>query len=118
MRPGKIRHIREEILTPGRFLQERVLDPDGLTQDKLANALGVSRLTVNQLINERRSITAEMALRLEAATRVSAEMWLNLQRALDLRMARERMAETLRKIKPITTKRHFIEVRADIHEEV
>jgi addiction module HigA family antidote len=45
--------------------------------------MGVSRLTVNEIINDRRIVTAEMALRLEAVTRVSASMWLNLQRNVD-----------------------------------
>src|SRR5712691_8139092 len=55
-----------EPITPGRFLREKVLAPDGLTQEQLARAMGVSRLTVNEIINDRRTITAEMALRLEA----------------------------------------------------
>jgi plasmid maintenance system antidote protein VapI len=69
--------------------------------------MGVSRLTVNEIANDRRTVTAEMALRLEAVTRISAEMWLNLQRAVDLHRARLVLAETLPQLSPITRKREF-----------
>jgi plasmid maintenance system antidote protein VapI len=71
--------------------------------------MGVSRLTVNEIANDRRTITAEMALRLEAVTRVSALMWLNLQRAVDLHRARANLVETLPRLSPITGKREFID---------
>jgi addiction module HigA family antidote len=98
-----------EPITPGRFLREKVLAPDGLTQDQLARAMGVSRLTVNEIANDRRTITAEMALRLEAVTRVSAAMWLNLQRMVDLHRARATLAGILPGLRPITAKREFEE---------
>jgi addiction module HigA family antidote len=98
-----------EPITPGRFLREKVLAPDGLTQEQLARALGVSRLTVNEIANDRRTVTAEMALRLEAVTRVSASMWLNLQRAVDLHRARANLAEVLPALSPMTRKREFID---------
>ena len=98
-----------EPITPGRFLREKVLAPDGLTQDQLARAMGVSRLTVNEIANDRRTITAEMALRLEAVTRVSAEMWLNLQRLIDLHRAKVSLADVLPRLQPITKKREFVE---------
>jgi plasmid maintenance system antidote protein VapI len=69
--------------------------------------MGVSRLTVNEIANDRRTVTAEMALRLEAVTRISAGMWLSLQRAVDLHRARVALAETLPQLKPITRKREF-----------
>ena len=102
-----------EPITPGRFLREKVLAPDGLTQDQLARAMGVSRLTVNEIINDRRTITAEMALRLEAVTRVSAAMWLNLQRMVDLHRAKASLAEILPGLRPITAKREFVEAAGE-----
>jgi addiction module HigA family antidote len=89
-------------------LREKVLAPEGLTQDQLASAMGVSRLTVNEIANDRRTVTAEMALRLEAVTRISASLWLNLQRAVDLHRARAALAETLPLLSPITREREFI----------
>jgi len=90
-------------------LREKVLDPEGITQDQLARALGVSRLTVNEIANDRRTITPEMALRLEAVTRVSAAMWLNLQRSVDLHRAKTSLGDVLPRLRPITRKREFIE---------
>ena len=102
-----------EPITPGRFLRERVLWPEGLTQSDLAHSMGVSRLTVNEIINDRRSVTAEMALRLEAVTRVSASMWLNLQRNVDLHRAKAHLADVLPQLNPITRKREFVDLKAD-----
>jgi antitoxin HigA-1 len=104
-----VRPSAAEPITPGRFLREKVLAPDGLTQEQLARAMGVSRLTVNEIINDRRTITAEMALRLEAVTRLSAEMWLNLQRMVDLHRAKANLADNLPRLRPITKKRDFVE---------
>src|SRR2546423_14339651 len=103
--PRPVRASAAEPLSPGRFLREKVLEPDGITQDQLARALKVSRLTVNEIANERRTVTAEMALRLEAVTRVSALMWLELQRNLDLYRAKTKLAAALPQLRPITRKR-------------
>jgi antitoxin HigA-1 len=94
-------------------LRERVLRPEGLRQSDLAHSMGVSRLTVNEIINDRRSVTAEMALRLEAVTRVSASMWLNLQRNVDLHRAKAHLADVLPQLNPITRKREFVDLKAD-----
>jgi addiction module HigA family antidote len=69
---------------PGAFIQEYILDEISLTQAQLATLLGVSRRTINQLVNGKRKVTAEMALRLVKFTRTSPELWLNLQMRLDL----------------------------------
>lgn len=70
----------------------------------------VSRLTVNEIANDRRAVTAEMALRLEAVTRVSALLWLNLQRTLDLQRARLALADVLPRLEPVTRKREFTDL--------
>src|SRR5260370_24131846 len=102
-----------EPITPGRFLRENVLARESITQEQLARAMGVSRLTVNEIANDRRTITAEMALRLEAVTRVSAVKWLHLQRAIDLHRAQGNLAETLPGLRPITQRPEFIEAPVD-----
>jgi antitoxin HigA-1 len=86
---------------PGEILRDEFLKAHGVTQDDFANAIGMSRITVNQLINGRRSITAETALRLAKALKTSAEFWLNLQRAVDLYDAEKRLSSILDKVKPI-----------------
>jgi antitoxin HigA-1 len=90
-----------------------VLAPEGVTQDQLARALGVSRLTVNEIANDRRAVTAEMALRLEAVTRVSASLWLDLQRRIDLHRARLALADVLPRLSPITRKREFVDLEKE-----
>ena len=76
--------------------------PDyGLTVASLAELLGVSRQTVNELVRERRSLSPEMALRLSGLFGDSPEFWLNLQRALDLWEAQESLKDAMRRIKPL-----------------
>jgi addiction module HigA family antidote len=72
-------------------LREFVLEAHGLKQHQLAQAMGVTRYSINQLVNDRRSVTAEMALRLAKATSTSPQFWLNLQQNLDLVRAKRRL---------------------------
>lgn len=73
--------------TVGEILVEEFMQPMGLTQAALAEAMGVQRKHVNELCNERRSVTASTALILARVFGNSAEYWLNLQRRSDLWMA-------------------------------
>lgn len=86
---------------PGEVLRHEILEENGITQEKLADAMGVSRYTVNQLVNARRSVTAETALRLGRATSTSPKFWLNLQRMIDLYDAQQELAEVLERVKII-----------------
>ncbi len=70
--------------TPGEMLNEEFLTPLGLTQQDIANAIGMDRPSVNALLNGRRAVTSRTALRLERALGVSAQFWLNLQQDIDL----------------------------------
>ena len=72
---------------PGQFLESRFLRPLGLSQTELAAALGVSRRRVNELINGRRGITADTAVRLAMYFRNDAAFWMHLQVAWDMRNA-------------------------------
>jgi addiction module HigA family antidote len=69
-----------EPISPGEVLRKKI----GVTQDQLAEAMNVSRFTINQLMNGKRGVTAEMALRLARVTSTSAEFRLDLQRDVDL----------------------------------
>ena len=69
---------------PGRILNDHYLEPMSLTQTVLAERLGVSRKTISKIVNERGSITPDMALRLSRAFDTSPGLWLNLQQAYDL----------------------------------
>ncbi len=68
----------------GEVLKEEFLEPMGLTQAALAQAMGVQRKHVNELCNDRRVVTAPTALILARVFGNSAEFWLNLQRRNDL----------------------------------
>ncbi len=71
-------------ITPGEVVREDFLEPLRLTQGKAALALGIDRTSLNELLNGRRGVTTEMALRLAHAFQTSAQYWLNLQIAVDL----------------------------------
>jgi len=66
----------------------------------LAEALGVSRQSVNELLRERRAVSPEMALRLARLFGNSAEFWLNLQREVDLWDAQAAIKDQVEQIKP------------------
>ncbi len=66
------------------MLKEEFLIPMNITQDQLANAMGVGRKTVNELCNNRRAITADTALILATVFGNSAEFWMNLQQRNEL----------------------------------
>ncbi|WP_416423356.1 HigA family addiction module antitoxin [Pseudomonas sp. App30] len=72
---------------PGEILKEEYLEPLGITAAALARALCVSAPTVNDIVRQRRNISADVALRLAAALGTTAQFWLNLQAAYDLRRA-------------------------------
>ncbi|MFA6166540.1 MAG: HigA family addiction module antitoxin [Gemmatimonadaceae bacterium] len=86
---------------PGQLLREDFLPDEGLTVTSLASALGVSRQTVNELVSERRAVSADMALRLGRLFSQSAGLWLNLQRAVDLWDAEQAIKDDLARIKPL-----------------
>ena len=86
---------------PGEMLREEYLPDHGLTVATLADAIGVSRQTVNELVLERRGVSAEMALRLATLFGMSPEFWLNLQREVDLWDARQALQGELKKIRPM-----------------
>ena len=69
---------------PGAVLREDILPALGMNQTELAQRLGVSRLSVNELLHEKRALSADMAGRLARLLGNSAEIWLNLQKAVDV----------------------------------
>ena len=69
---------------PGEILQEEFLKPLGISQTRLAKELQTSFRAINELINQKRGITIEMALKLSKFFGTSAELWLNLQNSYDL----------------------------------
>ncbi len=72
---------------PGEILREEYLLPLGMSANALARALGVTPARINDILRERRGITADTALRLARYFGTDARSWLNLQSAYDLRVA-------------------------------
>lgn len=69
---------------PGAILREDVLPALGLTQVECAQRLGVSRLTVSEVVHEKRCVSPDMALRLGRMLGNGPGVWLRMQQALDL----------------------------------
>jgi addiction module HigA family antidote len=72
---------------PGRIVREDCLEPLGLTVTSGAKILGVSRQTLNNIVNQRAGISPEMAIRLAKAFGSTAQTWLRLQSNYDLAQA-------------------------------
>jgi len=69
---------------PGAVLREDILPALKMTQTELAERLGVSRVSVSELLLGKRSLSAEMAARIAKLLRTSPESWLRMQGAVDL----------------------------------
>ncbi len=88
----------------GEILVEEFMEPMGLTQGALAEAMGVPRKHVNELCNGRRGVTAPTALILACVFGNSPEFWLNVQRRSDLWEATHspRERERIKRARPLT----------------
>ena len=86
---------------PGAYVKEAILDEFSLTQQQLADRIGTSRLTINEIVKGKRNLTESMALRLAHLTGTTPEAWLDLQRAYSLWKAAQDEAKELAHIKPL-----------------
>src|SRR5436305_2099693 len=75
-------------VTPGEMLKQEFLVEYGLSQNQLAKAIEISPNRIAEIVNNRRRITADTAVRLGLYFGNSAEFWMNLQAHYDLKMAR------------------------------
>ena len=79
-------------VTPGDILKHEFLAEYGLSQSRLAKAIGISPNRITEIVNNRRRVTADTALRLGLYFGTSPEFWLNLQSHYDLKMARRKLS--------------------------
>jgi antitoxin HigA-1 len=86
---------------PGEMLREDFMSDYGLTVTGLADAVGVSRQSINELLRARRAVSPEMALRLGRLFGNSPEFWMNAQRAVDLWEAFRAIQDEIGRIKPL-----------------
>jgi addiction module HigA family antidote len=88
-------------LTPGEHLRD-ILEENVVTQQQFADALGITRRRLNEILNGRRGITPDTALRLGRVLNTSAELWLRLQNQLELWDAvNSPNAKAIAKLKPL-----------------
>jgi addiction module HigA family antidote len=89
---------------PGAILREDVLPALKMTQTEFAELLGVSSLTVSELLQEKRALSPELAIRVATLLRTSPESWLRMQEALNLWEVRQNNS-TLAEVKPLSQER-------------
>ena len=94
-----IRRVRP--IHPGEMLREDFLPDYGLTVSGLADAIGVSRQTINEVLRERRGVSPQMALRLGRLFGNSPAFWLNAQREVDLWDAAQAIGAEVDRIRPV-----------------
>ncbi|RKT45611.1 HigA family addiction module antitoxin [Thiocapsa rosea] len=86
---------------PGEILREDFMLPLGLSSNALARAIGVTPTRINEIVRERRGITAETALRLARFFGTSVDLWMNLQQRYDLERAKDLLGDSLEQITPM-----------------
>src|SRR4030065_1925492 len=84
-----------EAIHPGEILLEEFLKPMGLSQNQLANDIGVPPRRINEIIHGQRRITADTALRLAHYFKMSPQFWLGLQMDYDLDVEKDRLASRI-----------------------
>ena len=80
---------------PGKILFEEFLEPMSISQYRLAKDISVPPRRINEIVKEKRGITADTALRLSRYFGTSAQFWMNLQNQYELDVQKERLADRL-----------------------
>ena len=94
-RPAARRRLKRMApVHPGEMLREEFLIPLGMSANALAMAVGVPATRIGEIVNERRGITGDTAIRLGEFFRVGPEFWMNLQARYELELARDAMEAT------------------------
>ena len=91
-------------ITPGEILREDFMEPLDISINKLARDLSVPPNRISEIVNGKRAITADTALRLQRYFGIEAQFWLNLQNEYDLRMMKRKIwSDIERRIIPVKT---------------
>lgn len=107
-RSHKPRKTKLSPIHPGEILNDEFLRPLGITQYRLAKAIGVDVRRIHAIVHRQRSITAETALLLSRFFQNSAEFWMGLQIQYELELEQDRLAEKLARV---DTYRHTRDTR-------
>lgn len=88
-------------ITPGEILLEDFLNPLGITQSRLARDISVPVGRVNDIVQGKRAITPDTALRLSVYFKMTPEFWMNLQSHYDLKLAKQNLLPNIeRSVRP------------------
>lgn len=90
-----------EPIHPGEILMEDFIEGFGITQNKLAVAIGVPPRRINEIVHGKRGITADTAIRLARYFGTSEELWMNLQSNYELRLERRALRDKVAAITPL-----------------
>jgi addiction module HigA family antidote len=96
--------MTEELIDPihpGEILMKDFLQEFGITQNRLALAIGVPPRRINEIVHGKRGITADTALRLSRYFGTSAEFWMNLQTHYELRLEGRALRQELEEFQPL-----------------
>ena len=93
---------------PGQILKEEFLDELNISQTELASALGTTFRTINEIINEKRNISTETAIKLSKFFRTSIELWLNLQNQYDIYRIYNKKKEMIDKVRPMKRRKQKV----------
>ena len=94
---ARVRRRKVPPISPGEILQEEFLRPLGISQYRLAKALTVPPRRINEIVQGKRAVTADTALRLARHFGTSERFWLNLQARHDLEIEKDRLGDRLRR---------------------
>ena len=78
-------------ITPGEILREDFMEPMGLSINRLARDLAVPPNRISEIVNGKRAVTADTALRLQRYFKIEAQFWLNLQSEYNLRIIKRKI---------------------------
>jgi addiction module HigA family antidote len=92
-------NLRRKPTHPGEILKKEFMEPLKISQSLLAKELNTTFRTINEIVNEKRNISPEMAVRLAKYFGTSEELWLNLQNQHDLYLVKHRRHAILNKIR-------------------
>jgi addiction module HigA family antidote len=96
------RKNRLEPVHPGDILREDFMKPMELSAYAVAKAIGSTPIAISEIIRRKRSVSAEMALKLGRLFNVSPELWMGIQSDYDLEIARERSeTDIVRRVQPL-----------------
>jgi addiction module HigA family antidote len=99
----KVASTRMSPVHPGEILREEFMKPLGLSQYRVAKAINVPPRRINEIVQGKRAITTETALRLERYLGWPAQVWLNLQSRYDMEITAPKMGKTLSAIVAVLT---------------